>query len=148
MKVTKFEGTPEEFQVVAHLFSDTPAPDKSLPSQGNGIAEGEGNKQKKEAIRLMLTRRDIHSGQKAVYKALADGELSYAELLEKLNKTPEQMRGIMGALGRRVANTPEIVKAGLPGHVGAVVHYRKADDGWHLSFTSEAKEVLQEEGLI
>jgi hypothetical protein len=149
MKVIKFEGTPEEFQVVAHLFSDAPPSGRTSPTETDGDREGEARLDPKEAIRAMLRRRPISKGQRTVYKALADGELSYPKFLEKTGKTAAENAGVLGALGRRINMTKEIHQAGLPGNVEAVLCYRTQDDGnVFLSLTPDAEEVLQEEGII
>ncbi len=147
MKVIIFEGTPEEFKVVGHLFAEASIAPASSPSTDG--AESTVLMDKKEAIRIMLKRATIHSGQRAVYKALADGELSYDDFLKKTGKTPYENAGVLGALGRRINSTPEIHQAGLPGNVAAVLHYRKLDDGnFFLSLQPDAEAVLREEGII
>lgn len=144
MKVKTFEGTPEEFKAVAYLFGETIAPEEPTTNGKEGTRTVEPQK----AIRVMLKRRPIPEGQKAVYRALANGEVSYAEFLKRTGRTGAQMAGVMGALGGRINHTKEIHQAGLPGSVGAVIIYRREDEGFYLSLTPDAEQVLKEEKII
>jgi len=150
MKVTKFEfeGTVEEFRSAAYLFGENP-PDVEF-IQPEEKSEPRENKfiEPKEAIRRMLKRRPIAKGQRDVYKALANGEVKSEDMSERIGRTASQFAGVMGALGRRINNTKEIHYAGLPANVYAVINYRKTEDGTFLSLTSDAEEVLREEGVI
>ena len=146
MKVTRFEGTPEEFKVVAHLFSDSSLPDKNSPSDEN-VKEVPGI-EPQEAIRRMLTRLSPSDGQIAVYKALANGKLEYYEFLKRTGRVAGVMAGVLGALGRRVNNTKEIHQAGLPGNINAILKWEKEGDKGYYSLTSYALEALKAENII
>ena len=148
MKVTQFEGTAEEFKIVANLFSNKSNEEESITNE-NGLALEDGKVvEPKEAIRKVITRRPVSKGQKAVYNELANNELSPDELAQKIGRTPEQLRGVLGALGKRISNTKEIKQADLPENVTAILRYRSTDEGWFISLTPDAKEVLKEEGII
>lgn len=148
MKVTKFEGTAEEFRCVADLFGYDSLR-TGVDEAGDILATNvERNIEPKEAIRKMLKRLRIPEGQRSVYKTLKDGEVKAEDMPSKLGRTYKQYRGVMGALGRRINNTKEIHDAGLPGSITAVIIYRETDDGTYLSLTQDAKEVLIEEGVI
>jgi len=148
MKVIKFEGTPEEFKAVAYIFGESSTPG-GLALNGGEMKKGANGKiEPKEAIRAMLKRRHVSDGQKAVYKALADGELSYSDFLTRTGRTASELAGVLGALGRRINQTKEIHKAGLEGNVKAVINYRHDGEDLYLSLTPEAEEVLREEGYI
>jgi len=150
MKVTKleFEGTIEEFRSAAFLFGENTLVDDSTQTE-NPLAQNQNvGIETKEAIRRMLKRRPVPKGQKDVYQALANGEVKSEDMAERIGKTASQYAGVMGALGRRINNTKEIHTAGLPANIGAVIHYRRTDDGTYLSLTHDAEEVLREEGVI
>lgn len=149
MKVIKFEGTPEEFKVVAELFNDSATPTHQASNEIEAEKEREVMFDPKEAIRIMLKRRPVSDGQKAVYKALADGELHYSEFQKKTGRNPDELAGVLGALGRRINETKEIHKAGLSGSVSAVIKYTQLDDGsYNVKLTPDAEEVLRAEGII
>ena len=140
MKITKFVGTPEEFKAVSHLFEDG--------DHDNQVTEEAPAVSRREAIRAVFKRIAIPEGQKQVYKALANGEISYDELVKKTQRSRAEQAGVMGALGHRVNGTPEIGLAGLPQNITAIINYRKVDDTTFLSLTDDAKAVLLEEGII
>ena len=141
MKITKteFDGTPEEFNAVAYMFIDGVEKPKSAD---------EKRIEPKEALREMLTRRPIHNGQMSIYNTLANGELAYDEYVSRMGRTSSQIRGVHGALGKRINQTPEISMAGLPGNIDAVVLWRQEDGVGYISLKPEFIEVLKEEGII
>ena len=148
MKVTKFEGTAEEFRSVADLFGYDSLRTGLDETEGILATDYESKIEPKEAIRKMLKRLRIPEGQRSVYKALKDGEVKAEDMPGKIGRTSAEYAGDMGALGRRTNNTKEIHDAGLPGNINAVINYRETDDGTYLSLTQDAKEVLVEEGVI
>ena len=146
MKVIIFDGTAKEFRSVAQSLVDSSL---GFDFSDEPIADDvEDSVEPKEAIRSMLKRIPISKGQRAVYKALSEGEMSSSNLLEKIERTPGQFAGVMGAMGRRINNTKEIHQAGLPANVYAVIKYRKTEDEMYYSLTQNAEEVLKEEGVI
>ena len=150
MKITQFEGTPEEFKAVAsHIFGESTASEKEvLVSERVEETPTAESIEPKEAIREMLTRIPIPPGQQALYEALSGGQISYGELLERTGRTGQQMAGLLGALGRRINGTPEIKQAGLPGNVKAVLNYERIGGKRHMDLTIHAKEALEAEGVI
>ena len=150
MKVTQFEGTSEEFQVVAsHLFPKSTADEEEVvATEGAKEAPATESIQPQEAIRAMLTRIPIPAGQRALYEALSEGRISYDELLERTGRARPQMAGLLGALGRRINATKEVKQAGLPGNVEAVLNYERIGGKRHMSLTADAKEALEAEGVI
>jgi len=148
MKVTQFEGTAEEFTSVAHLFSESMEEEEKSTNEITKEVEKTRDIEPKEAIRKMITRIPLRKRHKALFNAMAEGEIHLDELASKINLTPEQFRGVMGGLGRRISGTKEIKEAGLPENVTAVIFYRKTDDKWSVSLTADAKDVLIEEGII
>ena len=137
MKITVFEGTPEEYKAIADV----------LGKNTNGISEDKkASSTPKDGYRAMLRRAPIHDGQRDMYKVLANGELSWPEYIKLMKRTQEQIRGVHGALGRRINETPEIHQAGLPGNMNAVVIWDTAKNT--IALKQDFLEVLKEEGLI
>jgi hypothetical protein len=138
MKITIFEGTPEEYQSVAGFLGK------------NAEVSSEGAKElisHKDAYRAMLMRRSIKEGQRKLYKTLADGYLKWSVYLERMGRTEEQIRGIHGALGRRINQTPEIHAARLPGSLDAVIDWSR-DGANTIGLNPEFLEVLKEMKLV
>ena len=146
MEVIKFKGSPEEFKSVAYIFNDITSPDAATPKETNPVVEEAIDP--KEAIRAMLNRRQVSQEQKAVYRALADGKISYEDFRKRTGKTPEELAGVLGALGRRINQTKEIHKAGLVGNVKAIIKYSIAASELYMELTPDALEVLKENGVI
>lgn len=146
MKVTQFEGTPEEFKAVANLFGTSPVPNGSSSTDEN--ANKEPTIEPQAAIRCMLTRIPISNGQLAVYKALADGRLEYHEFLRRTERPAEKMAGVLGAIGRRINHTKEIHQAGLPGNASAILKWEKQGGKEYIMLTHDALEALKTENII
>ena len=146
MKVTKFEGTAEEFKAAAHLFSDSQPTEQndSLVKKPSDVPSIEPQ----EAIRRMLTRLPISDGQMAVYKALSTGRLEHNDFLRRTERKAGTMAGVLGALGRRINNTEEIHQAGLPGNTKAILKWEKEGGKVYYSLTPHAIEALKAEGVI
>jgi hypothetical protein len=139
----KFEGTPEEFKAIDYVFTDN-----SSHAAGAEYGEKDISIDPKDAYRAMLRRRRISNGQREVYETLADGELDFEEYLNKMGRTSSQIAGVHGALGRRINNTEEIHKAGLPGNLEAIIKWRKEGERDFLSLNPDFLEVLEDEGII
>jgi len=117
MKITIFEGSPEEYKAVAsHLgknLDESPEVEKETVDH-------------KDAYMAMLQRAEIKTGQQDMYKILSHGELAWNEYSKRMNRSDSQIRGVHGALGRRINNTPEIHAAGLPGNINAISTWNSA----------------------
>lgn len=139
MKITslKFEGTSEEFKAVAHMFEGSPPKSEEGP-------EEEIKVDAKDAIRKMIERRTLPNGQRQLYLALIDGPMEYNDFLEKMKRTPRQMTGVIGALGKRVNATEEVHKAGLPGDSTLVLRSYQENGKKYISLTDEVLEVIKE----
>jgi len=150
MKIIKFEGTAEEFKVVANIFEDNNERENVgalEPTQT--IDEEEGKKlARKIAYKTMLNRRAIPEGQLAVYRALLQGELYYQEYLRRMNRSDHEVAGVHGALGKRINRTAAIHEAGLPGNMDAVATWRNEGAKRFLSLKPEFVEVLLEERIV
>ncbi len=138
MKITIFEGTPEEFKSVVNVLGNTTI---------SSLKEEDAQIDIKKAYKAMLHRAQIHEGQKDLYRILAKGEISKPELYGLMDRSDEQMRGVLGALGRRISGTPEIMEAGLPGDINAIMVWNKTSNNT-ISLKPEFLEVLIEEKII
>ena len=96
----------------------------------------------------MLTRRRISKGQLELYKALYDTSqgLSMPELVETLNRSRSQIAGVLGALGRRIHNTPGL---GGKGGLVTVLDISEAKGGeWHYRMRSHLRQALELENVL
>ncbi|MDE0172845.1 MAG: hypothetical protein OYH76_08015 [Defluviicoccus sp.] len=126
MKMTVFEGTPEEIAKVAralrqngaNLMPDEPLGEAALSetsgSTGSSPASGEPKKfVTVEFARRVLTRRQLSTGQKIVLETLKDAYpewVSRDELCAATDYTSSQLAGLMGAFGRRASHTQGYVR--------------------------------------
>jgi hypothetical protein len=99
-------------------------------------------------VRRMLARRRIPKGQLVLYETLyaARDGLSMTELAERMNKSREQLAGVLGALGRRINATE-----GLEGKGGIVVvlDISEGDEGeWHYQMRSILRHALELEEVV
>ena len=115
MKITRpdgsvVEGTPEELAQYEAFGKSQAALGKAVQPTDSGDADWEFVSA--EVAFRALTRiklgKQIRTVLKRVYRA-ADRWTSAAALQEEVGYTPAQFAGLMGAFGRRVANTPGYV---------------------------------------
>jgi hypothetical protein len=111
MKV--FVGTAHEFKEVAHLFSDDGIREpRSSPPQatsGEAASSPEDASLSPEIIELALNRIPLSRKQSRVWRAVVDvypNWINVVELAKQTNLTRQEVAGVWGALGRRLANTP------------------------------------------
>ena len=58
------------------------------------------------------------------------------------------MAGVLGALGRRINNNPEIKKAGVEANIYAVLIYERDGEDLYISLHDYVVEVLKDFGII
>jgi hypothetical protein len=108
IRTTEFEGTPDEFAKVAHLFPGTLVGAAAGPNAAESI-EAESSEITPKLVLLVLTRRMLSSDIRKVLKALVqagpDG-MATGEIATAVGITWQTLSGVMGAFGRRVASTP------------------------------------------
>jgi len=100
-------------------------------------------------IRRVLTRRRLPNGQLALYNALySAGEhgLSSSDLAVAMNRSRDQISGVLGALGRRINNTE-----GLEGKGGiqVILDISEGDDGdWRYCMRPILRQALEAENIV
>jgi hypothetical protein len=107
IRTTEFEGTPDEFAKVAHLFPGTLVSAVAGPNPAESV-EAETSEITSKLVLLVLTRRKLSSDIRKVLKALvqagADG-MTTGEIAAAMGINWQKLSGVMGAFGRRVAST-------------------------------------------
>lgn len=115
-KIT-FEGTAEEFEAVRPLFAGSPISVSAVDrlreahdplSEDVSAADGDISQLTEGVLREALTRRPLSQSQKnAIQAILAAGDegIVSSDLAQAMELNRSQVAGVMGALGRRIANT-------------------------------------------
>jgi hypothetical protein len=123
MKITHFDGSPEEFAKIAHLFGSSNAPEgvqKGAASEEAFPEEARGTDElTSEIVERGLRRRSLSSSQKKVFAVVIDAGAAgiyIGDLAKKVGVTRAQLAGVLGALGRRFANTDGWPKDAWPIH--------------------------------
>jgi hypothetical protein len=149
MKVVSFIGTSDEFKSVAHLFLGGQEA-ASLEGAPEIAPEVEGSSNF-AAITRVLKRIPISPGQKALYQALynagSDG-LMQKELAQKIDRTEQELSGILGALGRRINGTDGIVIQEDELAISVFFDVEWIDDEWHYTMKPILRKALEKEGVI
>jgi hypothetical protein len=141
MKFREFEGTPEEFLRVGHLFGSS-APNAQTPAPPSPVSSGGGQQISPELILRVLSRRPLSGKFRRALRALRDADaegLTTTEIAAAAGITRAQLAGVFGAFGRRVANT-----SGWPEGI-SFVQYARSDDEegeWRYWLSETVKGVL------
>ncbi|MHB0857677.1 MAG: hypothetical protein ACYC5M_08915 [Anaerolineae bacterium] len=152
MKVTVFEGTPEEYQIFAQLQARSTAPGDSASS--GSVERQTGDIQ--PFLRMVLHRRELSDNPKALLKALGDagnGWLSSEQLASQIGLTRRKLAGVLGALGRRIINTPgyDDAFAVLPNNHGGItllLEFRTEGNEYHYRLWPHTRSLLEEMKII
>lgn len=94
----------------------------------------------------VLTRRVVPPGQRSLYQALVESGpqgLTGTELAEKMGREPSELNGVMGALGRRVNNTPGFGATHGPG-TGMLLNWDEGEDGGRYRLKNVTFRALRE----
>jgi uncharacterized protein with ParB-like and HNH nuclease domain/predicted transport protein len=110
-----------------------------------------------EDVRRMLTRIEIPDGQRALYEALYDAEgrwLTMSELADAMERELSELPGLLGALGRRINETPGLRRDendNLRG-IGAVLDGESPSTSgtgdWMYRMKPVLRAALEAEGLV
>lgn len=106
-----FFGTAQEFREVAHLFGPESSPPTNVQPGNTEVGETVplATPLSPELIEFALNRIPLSRKQSKVWRAIVDafpGWINVVELAEKTGLTRQEIAGVWGALGRRLANTP------------------------------------------
>ncbi len=146
MKVEKlsFTGSPEEFQRVAYMFAA--GPDEAAEASGGNTGDAAVT-----FVRHLLTRRRIPHGQLALFRALyaaGDEGLAKAKLAAAMNRSEDELHGVMGALGRRINRTAGVEQVSRQGGTGTLLEVRTVDGESRYVMRPAARQVLEELKLV
>jgi hypothetical protein len=157
MKISRwtFEGTVEEYQVIApQLFEEAEDTSIQLDEPARPLREPVAVEidDVSEVMRAVLRRMQIPNGQMALFRALyqaGDEGMSQESLAEAMNRTPDQLYGVLGAFGRRINSTPGIPLSNQkkPG-IGFVLRAVWKDGQYRYWLKPEFRSVLEDEGLV
>lgn len=115
-----------------------------LPST---VVEGTGRPTEQD-FALVLTRRPVPRGQRQLYKALYDaGDVGLVqdELVEVMGRRDRyDLAGVMGALGRRVNNTPGHGQEKMPGMSMVLTWDQTRDGQWRYRLRTGMRIALEE----
>jgi hypothetical protein len=130
MRTLEFDGSPEEFSKVSHMFTGVPEASVSSSKGRQDAAEIQADAPRgqitPEIVLRVLNRRSLSSSMRKVLKALVKaptGGLTTSEIAEAVGISRAELAGVFGAFGRRVANT-----AGWPAGVAFAEYARDDDD--------------------
>jgi uncharacterized protein with ParB-like and HNH nuclease domain len=101
-----------------------------------------------EKLRWMLSRRVVSCGQKAVYEALydaGDAGLSGEQLAKAVNRTPQQLAGVLGGMGTRINKTEGLEDGKGINHIFDLWE-ENGDLFYRLK--PEFRAVLKDEGIV
>ncbi|MBB3938097.1 hypothetical protein [Aureimonas phyllosphaerae] len=121
MKAIILDGTPEEIRAALPGYLDAastivlpnavPSPTKAATKTATNEDEDDFDVSyiEKQTARRYLNRRILHDTQRTILTTLAKASpemVTAPELQEKLGISTSQFAGMMGAMGRRLTNTP------------------------------------------
>ncbi len=153
MRVTTvtFEGTPSECReylpatlTVTNTTSDSSAVCGDIPPIPV-----------QEFMRRALNRMSLPDRQADLFRTLGDADgqqLSKPELEARMGRTPHELSGVLGALGRRIHGTPGSEQVGQ--QIGArapietFLKISQIQGKWYYSLRPELRELMESDGVI
>jgi len=148
IKTTEFDGTPEEFAKVAPLFtghggSFQASSELSQADEAPNITHKAAAERSPALVLRVLGRRHLSSAMRGVLKTMlkaGPNGLTTTEIAKAIGHTRQELAGVFGAFGRRVANTE-----GWPNGVSFVEYEREeGDEGeWRYWLPQVVREVLE-----
>lgn len=141
-----FKGTPEEFQIVAHLFGAEAQPAAIAVNQSPPQRSSSQSELTVDTLVTALTRRPLETNARSLIRAIvaaAPAWISATQLAERIGLERDQVAGVFGALGRRFARTPGWPRTpGRPSR--AAIEHRWDPDGRDAGWCYRATSVLLE----
>jgi hypothetical protein len=162
MRVVEFDGSPEEYAEYLKLRAEQQARQGMEPGAVSPLVPALDEFSRAELqkfIKRVLNRILIPQGQRDLYGVLyeaGDRGLSRNELIEKLQRSPAEVAGVVGTMGRRIHQTPGARGAAealgiLPAdRAGLVIFFdlTPVSGQPHYRMRLELRLVLESEGLI
>jgi hypothetical protein len=152
MRVTIFEGSPEEYaKVRQHLETATPSTTSESATESrpaNQSAGDEGPVTTLEA-RAILSRRPLSPAMKTLFRELykaKDRKVGAAHLIKVMGLDPNtnQFAGAMGAFGRRHTHTPNV----RPRASFFISEWQRDPGQWAYSLPPTVRAALEQEGVV
>lgn len=149
MKVIIFEGTPEEFARAKPDLLGTHPDAVVVTERTEGPVQSvdtSTNTLNKQIVMRVLTRRPLSPNLRKVLKALLKADtngLSTKEIAKTVGINRQELAGVFGAFGRRMANTP-----GWPDGVSIVGYAQEYNDDagkeeWRYWLQPAVREILE-----
>ncbi len=154
-----FKGSTEEYQTVRSLFQQE-VPMTRLADQAQDPMEAitpdvqpKEVRLTKDEIRQVLTRRpklEADHNHRRLFKILDEAKgawVSTSTLVSKLGFGDDKAKlaGVLGALGRRINQTPKIPQATPPqAALELLIEFKRIGKEWHYRMRPELREVLTE----
>lgn len=163
MQILVFNGTPDEFQRVSHLFngqSGQPAPvaqggsnsAPTAPIARPAAMTNQGNSPTPDMLRKVITYRTIQASQKALLRTLyrSNDWMSANDLAKMMGTSRRGLTGIMGAFGLRCSSQrgwPRREDTGMRPTRWLWEHDRRNGED-HYKMTEEFREALSAVNLL
>lgn len=153
MKMYVFEGTPEELSQVAKTLQTSAPLAEVTASSSEELAPEEVSAKGEEVegvtvkfARRVLRRRELSEPLKAVFRRLyeANDWVGIEELGDACGYSRQQFAGLMGAFGRRIANTEGYDRE-------SAFFYWEWDDetgAWKYRLPDTVREALKLENVV
>lgn len=126
---------------------------RDVRRQLGGMSEEGREQSRQRLVRRVLRRHRIPPAQLALYRALyeaGDDGLDFNSLAATIDRSAEELSGVLGGLGRRINATPGI--GALPEPPGVTLLFEQKESappsgGWGWAMRSELRAALEEMGL-
>lgn len=159
MKVTTvtFEGTPEEYReylVATAAVTNITATTNTTTGRSDAFADV-SPVDVQEFMRRVINRMPLPDRQIALFRTLydADGQqLTKSELEARMGRTPQELSGVLGALGRRIRGTPGSKQVthqiGVAVPIEVFLEISQINGKWCYTLRPELRQLLESENII
>ncbi len=159
MKVTTvtFEGTPDEYR---EYLAATAAVAKDSMAVGDMAGRSEASSEPpsidlQEFMHRALNRMPLPDMQVALFNALhdADGQqLTKSEIEARIGRTPQELSGVLGALGRRIRGTPGFAQVtqrmGVTAPIEVFLEVRQVNGRLCYALRPELRRLLERDNTV
>jgi hypothetical protein len=153
VKVTTvtFDGTPGEYrEYLAATSTVTNTNNRSDNANGTPLVV-----ELRDFIQRALNRMQLPDRQIELFRTLyeVDGQqLSKNELETRMGTTPQELSGVLGALGRRIRGTTGSEQVaqqiGATASIDTFLKISRINGKWYYSLRPELRELLESENII